>query len=118
MPKGKHIPKHKKEDIARGFLVHNMSPLEIYVNYFDEGTVTLRRVKELCSGLTVENQDLFKDGPTRIPGRKMKHLQPEESEFLLNMFSETNCTSLRALFIKFKTDFYVYLRWLRVMKQS
>ena len=90
MPKGKHIPRIRK-NIAR-FLVLNMLPLEIYVKYFDAGTVTLKQIKELCSGLTFDNQDLFKDGPIRIPCRNIKHLLPDESEFLLNMFSETNCS--------------------------
>ncbi len=81
MPKGMHISKHKKADIARGFLLLHMPPVEIYLNYFDEGTITFARIERLCSGLTLENQDLFKAWPIRIPGRKIKHLLREDSEF-------------------------------------
>ena len=41
MPKGLNIPQHKKGDIVRGYLLLNMTPLEIYINYFDQGKVKL-----------------------------------------------------------------------------
>ena len=108
MPKGKHIPKAKLADIARGHLRLNMSPEEIHLAYFDPGFVTLQRIKDICNKLTVFNEGSFKAGPLNRGGKARAHLLPIEADSLLDLFSRTNCTCLRRLYNEFKSTYYIH----------
>ena len=111
MPSGHHIPNHKLRDIAAGYLDLHMTPQLILQTFFGEEQVShrpsLRWITRLCRRLTHESRLSFSTGPFKKLGRKRSQLLPFEATCLLDLFSSTNCKSLRKLHGDFKRAHFI-----------